>query len=52
MAKTVVISVRLQDDLAAWIKANAEKETRSVNGEIIHQLKIAKAAAESKPSPR
>lgn len=52
MAKTVVISVRLPDDLADWIKANAEKETRSINGEIIHQLKIAKAAADSKASSR
>lgn len=51
MAKAAAVSVRLPEELDAWIRENAKKETRSLSGEIIHQLKIAKALADAKAKP-
>jgi hypothetical protein len=33
--------------LAAWVKADADKQTRSYNGEIVHLLKFARETIEA-----
>jgi hypothetical protein len=41
------ISIRIPADLATWVKSDADKQTRSYNGEIVHLLKIARATVEA-----
>jgi len=40
MNKTKFITVRLPDDVMAKLKAEAEKNTRSISAQVLHYIRI------------
>ena len=47
---TVATSIRLPEELAAWIDKTANEEIRSVNMQIVYLLHQAKVASERGPA--
>jgi predicted HicB family RNase H-like nuclease len=47
------VGLRVPDDLHAWLTETAEKEHRSLNGQVIRTLELArKAEAEKRRKPK
>jgi hypothetical protein len=42
------LGIRISDDLHAWLTALAEREHRSLNGQVVHLLERARAQIEQR----